>query len=84
MLKSEVSPLLIAIKEKNVAVFKKFLGSNMRSLTLRDDLCGPIKAAPSTWKYNFKLQTEEVVQAEFNMMALALIADSDNSTAVQC
>lgn len=56
----------------------------MRSLTLRDDLCGPIKSAPSTWKYEFKLQTGEVVQAEFNMMALALIADSDNTTAVQC
>jgi hypothetical protein len=55
----------------------------MRSLTLRDDLCGPIKAAPTTWKYDFNLQNEEVVQAEFNMLALALLADSNNSNAVK-
>jgi hypothetical protein len=62
---------------------KKLLASDMRSLTLRDDLSGPIKAAPSSWKYEFNLQNEEVVQAEFNMLALALLADSNNSNAVK-
>lgn len=55
----------------------------MKGLTLRDDLSGPIKATPSAWKYEFTMQNNEVVQAEFNMLALALIADSDNITAVK-
>lgn len=55
----------------------------MRCLTLRDDLSGPVKSTATAWKYEYKLQTGESVQAEFNMMALALIADSDNASAAK-
>jgi hypothetical protein len=55
ILRAEVSPLLIAIKEKNVTAVKSFLGENMRSLTLRDDLSGPIKSTATAWKYEYKL-----------------------------
>lgn len=41
VMKSEVSPLLIAIAEENVSGFKQLLNDKMRSLTLRDELRGP-------------------------------------------
>jgi len=52
--RSEVSVLLLSIKDGNVDAFKQLLSDKMRCLTLRDDLSGPIKSAPSTWKYEFK------------------------------
>ena len=79
VLKSECSPLLLAIKENNPEAFKDIL-ENDGAVNLRESLQGPIyqhQPDNGQWNYTFQFASGDLT-VPFSNLGLALLCDSEN------